>query len=133
MEHKKTILIIEDDLAIQDVLTIIFERAGYHADVRSDGEGVLHGDYCLPDLFILDKQLSGMDGLDICKHLKTNEKSKNIPVLIISASPRLEQMVKLAGADAFQEKPFQIHDLLETVHRLIIQAQQKTDNLSTPE
>jgi DNA-binding response OmpR family regulator len=111
----KKILIVEDDESIQDVLGIILRRAGYEVIAHSDGKAVMKGDYETPDLFLLDKQLSGIDGLDICRYLKTKHDTKNIPVVMISANPQISTLAKLAGADAYIEKPFTMDFLLATI------------------
>ena len=119
MEEKKRVLIVDDDPGIQDAFRMIFEQAGYQAAIYADGNELIIGNYHLPDLFILDKQLSGVDGLDICRHLKSLEKSKDVPVIILSASPMLYKLAIAAGANDFQEKPFRMHDLLDKVHKLL--------------
>lgn len=113
-------MIIDDDPGIQDAFRLIFDHAGYDTAIYADGEEVLNNShYLLPDLFILDKQLSGVDGLDVCRHLKAEERSRHIPVIILSASPRLGGLAMAAGADDFQEKPFRMHDLLAKVRQLL--------------
>jgi len=111
------ILIIDDDPGIRDILKIIFERAGYQAIMESGGECVLHDDYELPDIFLLDRYLSGTDGLEICRHLKSSPYSANIPVIMLSATPDLAPLAIAAGADDFIEKPFDITDILKIVEK----------------
>ena len=113
----KRILIIDDDQGIQDILKIIFERAGYEVDIQPDGEYVLNNSYCRPDIFLLDRYLSGMDGLDVCRHLKKSHYSAHIPVIMISATPDLASFAIEAGADDFIEKPFNIKDLLKIIEK----------------
>lgn len=113
--RKKRILITDDDLGILEVLQIIFEHAGYEVDLIPDAKKLLDQEFRIPDLFILDKQLSGYDGLDICKFLKKQESSKSIPIVMISATPNLEVRAREAGANFFIEKPFDVQTLLETV------------------
>ena len=69
----------------------------------------------LPDLFLLDKQLAGADGTDICRFLKGQQKTKNIPVVMISANPGIKEISVDAGADAFIEKPFAKNVFLKTI------------------
>ena len=83
---------------------------------KKNGEDLLKNKFTLPDVFLIDKQLSGYDGLDICRHLKNKGRTKNIPVIMISASPNIGSLSKEAGADAFIEKPFEIKDLLRLVN-----------------
>jgi CheY-like chemotaxis protein len=59
--------------------------------------------------------MSGQDGREICKFLKTNDLTKDIPIIMISANRDTEKMAKESGADDFLEKPFQMKDLLEKV------------------
>ncbi len=117
---KKNLIITDDDPGIQDAARMIFERANYNVTVFSSGEPLLAGEFEIPDLFILDKQLSGVDGLDICRFLKNREQTAKIPIIILSASPQIGRLAALAGADAFLEKPFKMQELRELVRRLIL-------------
>ena len=75
-KKKKRILIADDDPGIQDIFTIIFEKAGYTIEIKKDGEDLLKNKFTVPDLFLIDKQLSGYNGLDVCRHLKSRSKRK---------------------------------------------------------
>ena len=110
-----TILIVEDDESIMDVLKIILRRAGYETIGFQNGKAVMEDDFQVPNLFLLDKQLSGIDGLDICRHLKESGKTRNIPVIMISANPQIGPLSAEAGADGYIEKPFTIDLLLSTI------------------
>lgn len=114
---KKKIVIVEDDASIVDSLMIILERAGYEVVYFRDGKNLLERDGLETDIYLIDKQLSGIDGLDICKYLKSDPRTKHIPVIVLSASPGIEKIVKAAGADAFIEKPFTSKNLVEIVRR----------------
>jgi DNA-binding response OmpR family regulator len=116
-EQVKKIMIVDDDPGIRDILKIIFERNGYEVWLETDGKFIFTAYYPLPDVFLLDRYLSGMDGLDICRHLKSQEYSKHIPVIIISASPDLEHTAIKAGADGFIEKPFDLKSMLAVVEK----------------
>jgi CheY-like chemotaxis protein len=115
----KKVLIIEDDPAIQDVLGLLFTHAGYRTTAYTNGQVVLTGEFDIPDLFVIDKQLSGVDGLEICKHLKSRPLTWHLPVIILSATPQLQAQIKQAGADAFLEKPFSNNDLLQVAATLV--------------
>ena len=114
-----SICIIEDDEGIQDVLKIILKRAGYETDIFSDGRAIFENNYAIPDLFLIDKQLAGTDGLSICKHLKNDRDTKEIPVVIMSAYPNIRELSILAGANDFIEKPFKVETLLSTIREHI--------------
>jgi|ERR1051326_3299527 DNA-binding response OmpR family regulator len=121
----KKICIIEDDESIQDVLNIILKRAGYETIAFSDGRAILDGNYSLPDLFLVDKQLPVADGTVICRHLKKGRTTAFIPVIMMSAFPNGREYSVIAGANDFIEKPFKIDTLLATIKKHL--------NLSTPE
>lgn len=112
---EQVICIIEDDESIQDVLSIILKRAGYEIKIYSDGKAFFQSDCTLPDLFLIDKQLPEIDGLAICKHLKENDSTLMIPVVMMSAFPGAKELCLSAGADNFIEKPFQLDKLLSTI------------------
>jgi DNA-binding response OmpR family regulator len=113
----KKIIIADDDPGIRDIFQIILKRAGYAVTLYANGDMLFRNGYDLPDLFIIDKQLSGVDGLEICRHLKSNTPTKAIPVILISASPYVERYATEAGADDFVEKPFKTQALIKTIEK----------------
>jgi CheY-like chemotaxis protein len=115
----KKVMIIEDDPAILDVLGLVFTRAGYQVTKHENGNFILQNAYDIPDLYVIDKQLAGVDGLDICKHLKGMPPTMHLPVIILSATPYLQRQASDAGANAFVEKPFSNSDLLQIASRLV--------------
>jgi len=116
---KKKILVADDDPGIRDIFKIIFERAGYIIEIKDDAEDVLKNNFTIPDVFLIDKLLSGYDGLDVCRHLKDNPLTCNIPVIMVSASPDIGATAMKAGADDFVEKPFDLKYLLKVIERNI--------------
>ena len=116
---KKKILVADDDPGIRDIFKIIFEKAGYSIEVKGDAEDVLKNNFTIPDVFLIDKLLSGYDGLDICRHLKKNPATSHIPVIMVSASPDIGITAIKAGADDFVEKPFDLKYLLKVIERNI--------------
>jgi len=111
----KRIICVDDDAALRNVFSLIFARAGYDIEVCPDGEAIMNNEIQLPDIYILDKQLSGYSGLDICLFLKSQPSTRRIPVIIISASPTLASDSDDVGADGYLEKPFRLKDLLDMV------------------
>ena len=109
------IIIVEDDPGVQDAFQLIFERAGYETIILSSGNTILNGSFDIPDVFILDKQLSGVDGLDVCRFLKAQQRTRDIPVIIVSATPHVAKPAFAANADDFLEKPFKNKELLAIV------------------
>lgn len=112
----KTILLVEDDPSIQDAMQLIFDKSEFHLIICSNVEELQLENMLVPDLYLIDKQLSGGDGLEICRTLKANEKTKSVSVIMLSASPNIKHLAAEAGADGSIEKPFKIAHLLEQVH-----------------
>lgn len=113
----KRIIAVDDDPGILDILELIFIRAGYLVTAYSGAEDLLKNNFEHPSAIVLDKQLSGADGLDVCRFLKGQESTRNIPIIMISANMNIGDMAHKAGANDFVEKPFNIKNLLETVKK----------------
>ena len=114
----KKILVVDDDPDILDALRFMLEDAGYEVKTSEKGEYVEN--LCdtnggLPDVIILDVLLSGKDGRLICQKLKSQEDTRHIPIIMISAHPNAKQSVSAVGADDFMAKPFDMDDLLAKI------------------
>ena len=116
---KKRILIADDDPGLRDLFQIILEKAGYDIEIKEDANEIFENKFKIPDVFLVDKLLSGIDGLDICRYLKSNEKTNHIPVIMVSGIPDIGIAATNAGADDFIEKPFEITQLLKVIERNI--------------
>jgi len=116
---KKKVLVADDDPAILDAISMILEDAGYHVETTADGEATKMMHRNPPDLLLLDIWMSGQDGREICKYLKSQRQTRQIPIVMISASKDADQMAKKAGADDFIAKPFDMDDLLERVEKYV--------------
>lgn len=114
---RKRILVADDDPAILEVIELILEDAGYEVATSVNGETVekVHG--IMPDLILLDIWMSGMDGRNICKHLRAKKKTKHIPIVMISANKDAEAIALSAGAIDFLAKPFEMNKLLAMVEK----------------
>lgn len=113
----KKILAVDDDSDILDVIRIILEDEGYEVSTLANGKQVFEVlEENIPDLILLDVMLGGLDGRDICRALKQHDVFKNIPVVMISASHNLNNLLLMPGApDNFLAKPFDIDRLVEMV------------------
>jgi len=115
---KKKILVIDDDEAILEVIKAVLEGEAYNVETSSEGSYVFTlRKKELPDLILLDMLLSGEDGKDICKKLKSQGYTHHIPVIILSAHAHIEQDAKDCGADNYLPKPFDIDVLLAVVRK----------------
>ena len=119
---QKKILIADDDPGILDAIEMMLEFEGYQVSSTSDGSTILDLKDNYPDLLLLDVWMSGQDGRDICKELKRRKSTKNIPVILVSASTDLKKSARESGADDFLEKPFNMTDLLNKIAHHLKQA-----------
>jgi two-component system phosphate regulon response regulator PhoB len=116
------ILIIEDERGLVQTLTWYFNREGYETFVSHDGnEGLAKAKSLLPDCILLDVMLPGVDGLTICRELRANEKTREIPIIMItSKAEEADQIEGFAkGADDYVPKPFNNKILLQRVKALL--------------
>lgn len=114
----KKILIIEDDEHIIELLRFNVENNGYIVSVAMEGyEGLNKAINELPDLILLDLMLPGIDGIEICKRLKTKEKTKDIPIIMLTAkSHETDKILGLEiGADDYVTKPFSVRELITRI------------------
>lgn len=118
----KKILLIDDELDLVKAVTVRFKASGYELIPASDGEeGVDKAQEFRPDLILLDIIMPKMDGYEVCKALKANPKTKNIPIVIFTATGQrdLEERCMAAGAAAVIKKPFETTELLELVNKFL--------------
>ena len=108
-------MIADDDPGILDAVEAMLEFGGYDVSTTSNGATLLEMKEGFPDLLLLDIWMSGTDGRDVCKLLKQDDKTREMPIIMISASTELEKSAKEAGADDFLEKPFDMDELLDKI------------------
>jgi DNA-binding response OmpR family regulator len=113
------ILAVDDDKDILEVLQFILEDSGYQVNTLSDGHQLFDSiNSQFPDLILMDIMLNGLDGRDLCKNVKLNNKTHGIPVIMISASHNISDVLKQECApDDFLAKPFDINILLNKIQR----------------
>ena len=116
MEQQKTVLIVEDEKNIVDILRFNLQREGYPTAEAYDGEaGLAQARTADPDLILLDVMLPKMNGFDVCRKLR--EEGSNVPIIILTA--REEETDKVLGleigADDYITKPFSMRELVARV------------------
>jgi CheY-like chemotaxis protein len=116
---KKKILVIDDSEAILDVVKITLELEGYEVSTSLTVACFQQMEHDPPDLILLDVLLSGEDGRTICERLKGDEKTRNIPVILLSAHAGLGKAVDECGANDFLAKPFRLTDLRNIVKKYL--------------
>ena len=129
MEEKKpTLLIVEDDLDIADMLNAYFRVQGYEVLTVNWGEDSIRTCMSsLPDLVILDIRLPDIDGFEVARRLRTNRKTANIPIIFLTE--KRERADRLRGlelkADDYITKPFDIQELRLRVQNTLARAQNR--------
>ncbi|MBT4863554.1 MAG: response regulator, partial [Planctomycetaceae bacterium] len=119
---KQTILIIEDEPSLVDILTYNLSKEGLEVIVATDGqEGLRLARSALPDLVVLDLMLPIVDGLDVCRQLRSNPKTQRIRILMLTAkSEEVDEIVGFSmGADDYVSKPFKLKPLIHRVKALL--------------
>lgn len=119
---KQKILLIEDEEDIAELIKLQAELAGYKIAVESDGlNGLRAVAREKPDLVILDLMLPGLNGLDVCRKIKTNAETRDIPVIMVTAKGEEVDIVLglELGADDYVCKPFSVKVLLSRIRAVL--------------
>ena len=111
------ILIIEDDPEILNTLNVYLGTMGFDVDVMLTGKGILKNQFVPPDLFLVDQRLPDVDGLEICRNLRSKPNYRDIPIIVMSANVNIRNQAFDAGAFDFIAKPFALTELIKTITR----------------
>ncbi len=132
-KQKRTILVVDDDRRVVDLLQISLSQNGYHVTTASTGEeGLESVRRETPDLIILDLRLPKKNGFEVCAALKSAKETTAIPVIMVSATAEVDARLQglMHGADDYLTKPFSPKELLIKVRR-IFERLEKQETLST--
>jgi two-component system phosphate regulon response regulator PhoB len=114
-------LLIEDDRPLREVLAYNLKQAGYEVLVASDGQdGLLQAQIKSPDLVVLDVMLPVIDGHDVCRRLRADNATRDVPIIMLTAkSEETDELIGFTlGADDYVTKPFSVKVLLERIKAL---------------
>jgi DNA-binding response OmpR family regulator len=106
------IVVIDDDKDILDIIHFILDEEGYEIVVYDRLGEIEEIAAHQPSLVLLDNKLAGVYSTNLCVELKSNESTKKIPVILVSASEDLEEIAKQCNADAFLMKPFDLKQFI---------------------
>ena len=114
------ILIIDDDVDALRILQKILTKENHEVEILSQW----HDTFSLvktfqPQVILLDILLFGIDGRHISKQLKSNDQTRNIPIILITANPDIAKNIGTSGADDFLEKPFTKEELISKIEKLV--------------
>ncbi|RYE78783.1 MAG: response regulator transcription factor [Oxalobacteraceae bacterium] len=125
MNAKPTVLVVEDDVHIAQVLTFMLERQGYRVVYAGDGRAAVQQIVSspVPDLVLLDVMLPFVDGFEVLGLIRAREGWETVPVLMLTAKNGEQDTVRAldAGANDFIIKPFQPLELLARLRRYLDQ------------
>ena len=122
MAQNKNILVVEDDPDIKELISFNLSNQGHQVFEANNGElGIEKAREKIPDLILLDLMLPGIHGLDVCRIIKADQETKDIPIIMVTAMGQEEDIVKglETGADDFITKPFSIKVLLARVSAVL--------------
>ena len=116
------ILVVDDEPAVRGFLKEFFTEEGYKVLQASNGEqAILLAEIENPEVILLDIHMPGIDGIEVCKRLKSQKKTRCIPIIIITALDDRGFIAYLEGADDFVTKPFHPVELtfrVRSMHRI---------------
>jgi DNA-binding response OmpR family regulator len=118
----KRILIVDDEPDVLRLVALRLKKSGYEVLTASDGKtGLDMINSEKPDLVLLDLRLPNMDGIDVCKHAKSDEALKDIPIILFTATADVEvaETAKETGANDYIVKPFEPNELLEKISNIV--------------
>lgn len=130
---KKSILVVEDEESLLKLESILFTSKGYDVTGVRDGRAALEAlAQSRPDVVVLDVMLPGPDGFEICRAIKDDPETSDIPVVILTAKKSSMDLERgrTAGADAYLTKPFKSVKVLEVIEGLIAGARSAKGEVS---
>lgn len=116
--RKKKVLVVDDEINIIELLTINLEKNGFEVISCLTGEEALKLSTSeIPDIIILDLMLPGIDGLSVCKDIRSNKKTSKIPIIMLTAKAQeSDKIIGLElGADDYLTKPFSVRELITRI------------------
>jgi two-component system phosphate regulon response regulator PhoB len=131
MKIMKKVLIVEDERDLAELLAYNLEKEGYQALVTGTGlEGLETARRELPDLILLDLMLPGMMGTEVCSSLRHSDKTRGIPVLMLTArGDEIDRVVGFEmGADDYIVKPFSMRELMLRIRAILRRSGQEPVN-----
>ena len=119
LDKRKKIFIADDDRDILQIMHLMLQTKAYDVETTCNAKKIFEFEKDLPDLILLDIWMSGVDGREICSQLKKNERTKNIPVLFISANSNIKKIAEQYHADGYIAKPFEMDYFLNKIEDML--------------
>lgn len=120
MEEARSVLVIDDDLDFQMMISVLLGNRGFKVRCLLKGiSSSVHRIARKCDIVLMDVQLPGINGVDLGKQLKSDPHTEKIPIILISGQADAEGLLETSGADAFIGKPFSLSGLLTKIDDLL--------------
>ncbi|HKJ04957.1 MAG TPA: response regulator [Geopsychrobacteraceae bacterium] len=136
IKQNKSVLVVEDEEDILALLHFNLVKEGYQVNCATCGEEALEkiAEDC-PDLIILDLMLPGIDGLDICRRVRSNPETEQLPIIMVTARGEEADVVRglELGADDYVAKPFSIKILLARIQAVLRRREEAIEGKETAE
>lgn len=116
----KTVLVVEDEFGIAELLKDLLTDEGYHVETAFSGRQALARlEQAKPDIVVMDFMMPGLNGIDVLKTMTATPELKDIPVVMMSTLGETVIAERCSGYVAFLQKPFRLPEVIETISRLI--------------
>ena len=121
-QSSSLVLVIDDEENIIDLITLGLKYEGFEVEAASEGEeGIAAAQRINPVFIILDWMLPDMNGLEVCRHLRTNPTTREIPILMLTAKGEVDSRIEglNTGADDYLTKPFNFEELVARIRAIL--------------
>jgi len=115
---RKNILVVEDEKDIIEILRYSLEKEGYRVHIAQEGYAAIQlAEKIIPNLILLDLMLPGLDGSEVCKRLKSEDRLRDVPIIMVTAKAEEGDKIRglEIGADDYVTKPFSAKELMARV------------------
>ena len=122
MNEETVLLVVDDEAEMRKFLKEVLASQGFSVHEATSGQDAVNQAPTLkPDLILLDLMMTTLDGVAVCKMLRSNEKTENIPILVVTGSLSSQQIEEsmTSGADDFISKPIDVQDMLIRVRAML--------------
>jgi len=116
------VLIVDDDIGLTQLLQLVFESRGFRVKIAHNGQSALQDlDQELPEVIVLDLTIPDVDGLEVCRQVRTNPRTSNVPVIVLTAKPGedIRDKALKAGATEYLSKPIRPSQLIQHIREVI--------------
>ena len=116
------ILLVDDEPDFVETVEFFLRGSGYEVFVANNGkEGLERAEREKPDLILMDVMMPEMDGLEACRHLKTDPSLKSVPIIMLTAKGQVQDVkdALAAGAHSYVVKPFNLPDLVQRIEKVL--------------